>query len=525
MAIILFLIPLRPSKVFAQSPIPFTCGSPPGDTLPESLPRENAYCDEPGKIKYIAVNYHFIQDENGGHNFSETEDGYGNSGINGYEWAAMMIGQTNDQLSKNLQMWRPSGNSTQVLPIPFRFVLKDVFFHQDAQYWESSMTNIYSIHSLYKENDSDRLNTYDFLSTDYSGIATYTGGYSGVDGWVIYGQYPLYPLYQGGNLAHEYGHNLNLRHTWNLDDLCDDTPKGVLYNGENVQCYGHCDNGCSSLPPPSGSCAETEPWCCDWANVSNNMMDYNGYLPHAVTPCQIDRTEAALLSTQNDRIDECMDCPSPIPYFKALEWCSYCDYDHRYKYSNQICPGQLILDGRSTADESKYQVEICEFNIATQQCVNTPVASSWIDGDVQFINLGDLFPFYFKPSALGKTHKIILRADNECGPVGQFSKLVYVTNSPCDVIGVPTEPVDIAANPNPFTGGGTVDITRQIDGQCQVDITDYSGQVVQNLQPSLWMASGQTSYTFTLSTSPPGLYPVRVLLGSQVFYHMMIKLP
>ncbi len=342
---------------------------------------------------------------------------------------------------------------------------------------------------------------------------------------MTYGQYPLYPQYQGGLLGHEYGHNLGLRHTWNEFDQCDDTPEGVLYNGFNVQCYGHCDNGCGSTPPPVGSCAETYPWCCDWANVSNNMMDYNGYVPHAVTPCQINLTEARLLAAHNDRIDECLDCPRAIPFFKALEWCPSCDYDHRYKYSNQICVGQLILDARSTTDESKYQVEICQFNNSTQQCYNTPAVSAWIDGDVQFIDLDDLFPFYFKPSTLGKTHQIILRVDNECGPVGQYSKFVHVRSNTCYIIGVPNEPVDIFSISNPFTDGGTVIVTRHLDGQCQVDITDYSGQVAQNLQSAEWLSAGQSSYSFSLATSPPGLYPVRVMLGSQVFYHMMIKLP
>jgi hypothetical protein len=35
-------------------------------------------------------------------------------------------------------------------------------------------------------------------------------------------------------LNHEVGHTLNLRHTWNENDNCQDTPNGFIYNRPTI---------------------------------------------------------------------------------------------------------------------------------------------------------------------------------------------------------------------------------------------------------------------------------------------------
>ena len=85
-----------------------------------------------------------------------------------------------------------------------------------------------------------------------------------------------------GILNHELGHILGLRHTWNTNDFCPDTPR-------NANCWNF-DN--------------TAP--CDKA-VSNNLMDYNAY-QSAITPCQIRRMHDNIAKA-NSRLQRLMNWP------------------------------------------------------------------------------------------------------------------------------------------------------------------------------------------------------------------------
>jgi len=91
------------------------------------------YCNS--DMKYFRVNYHFIQDDNGNLNMTETDDGgLGFTNLNGYEYAEEMIKEANRQHSLNQDHFLKDANHTYtpIPEIPIRYVLAGVYFHQST---------------------------------------------------------------------------------------------------------------------------------------------------------------------------------------------------------------------------------------------------------------------------------------------------------------------------------------------------------------------------------------------------------
>lgn len=76
-------------------------------------------------------------------------------------------------------------------------------------------------------------------------------------------------------IMHEIGHNLGLRHTWNQNDGCDDTPMNPYHLNRSATGFQ-----CWALNEPATSKCDSLHKC------SNNMMDYNAY-QNALTECQL----------------------------------------------------------------------------------------------------------------------------------------------------------------------------------------------------------------------------------------------
>lgn len=205
--------------------------------------------------------------------------------------ARILVSDVNKRLRNNAKMNLPVGNSTPVLDAHIQLSLedKDVFIHYDeAPFFrkKGKNSNQYNrdIINRYIDDRRNYLNIFimpfdpieiksGVQRYDKSGIAL--GGSIKLAG-IIESGLPAWDY--GGLLMHELGHVLSLRHSWDNNDGCDDTPK-------HANCWSN-----TGEPP------------CDQVE-SNNFMDYNAHQA-AITPCQIKRMHAALATegTQQHRL-------------------------------------------------------------------------------------------------------------------------------------------------------------------------------------------------------------------------------
>lgn len=225
------------------------------------------------RMKYIRVNFHFMNSADGRYNMPEEE-------VTAYarEW----VNVVNSNLEKNMKMFLPLRNETPALPIPYRYVITPdpsvpgddgVYYHVDDELCFAIKTgrdrNISDKRAIkkYAVRDDSVMNI--FVQThhlDSIKSKTYKPDASGISlgsSVKIFGRWHERPSVWSlrGITNHELGHSLGLSHTWTGHDGCDDTP--VHPNCWNV----------SDTPP------------CDTMH-SNNMMDYNAHMA-ALTPCQI----------------------------------------------------------------------------------------------------------------------------------------------------------------------------------------------------------------------------------------------
>jgi hypothetical protein len=225
------------------------------------------------RMKYIRVNFHFMNSTDGKYNMPKEE-------VNNYarEW----INVTNSNLARNMQMFLPPGNKTPLLPIPYRYVITGdpsvpgdtgIYYHIDDELCyvvktgrERNISDTRVIKKYAVRPDSVMNIFVQTHQLDSIPSPTYKPDHSGISlgtSVKIFGIWFQRPTVWNvrGITNHEIGHSLGLAHTWQGYDGCDDTP-------DHPNCWNKTEE------PP-----------CDTL-YSNNMMDYNAHMA-ALTPCQI----------------------------------------------------------------------------------------------------------------------------------------------------------------------------------------------------------------------------------------------
>ncbi len=442
-------------------------------------------CTDTSLIKYIRINYHFMLRTDGTGNFTEYTDNDG-AFYNGYKRAEDVINKANEELASNNKMWRPSGNNLPKKLINIRYLLKGVYFHRDDDYFDTpfnynSPSEWGSLNANYGIGSDSVINIYSFPDIGVSGAASQVPQLITIHNIpaVVFNDWSVYDdevnkewsrQYAASLINHEIGHLSGLLHTWYGQDFCDDTPLGLYYNNQYTNCWA----------------TTTSPPCNDWANVSNNIMDYNQWFPHAYTPCQIGRMHNTLNSIHNNYLQSCDGCLPANAFFDI---------------SSENCKESVFLQGTASVNETRYRIKICRV-LGEGIAICTPIGqytSNWVTGTIGNIELHSFYNYTFQKN---NWYKIILEVENtDCPGISQMVKYTFIKNQDyCDEEdpGKPV-PVEVSISPNPVNSLIQVNYNVVASGNVGIYIVNFMGipqkTVVSPTQhtPGLYQASTEVS--------------------------------
>lgn len=217
----------------------------------------------------LRLNFHFLNTEDKTYNYSVDE---------GKNLIKQLIRNANLRLKTNHKMNLPIGNETPVCKPSYEYVLHSqpgddgIYFHYDDELCffanKGKFRNNYNsdVIEKYKIGLDSIINVF---VMPHIPVEKRTKGYKVSRTGVALGNaLKIAGLYETNKkpweiatlLNHEVGHILGLRHSWNTNDGCEDTPR-------HSNCWSSSETG-------------------DCAVASNNVMDYNNS-QMAWTPCQL----------------------------------------------------------------------------------------------------------------------------------------------------------------------------------------------------------------------------------------------
>lgn len=452
--------------------------------------------DEP--ILHIPVNIHFVMTLDGKGNFSETGDGDGDM-YNGYQRAEDIVNLANEQLEINYPVWAIQPTPA-VCDIRMRLVLQGVYFHRTnhslvstspVQYDRSAFWAFINSNMVNPGTESNCFFFNNELDDGTSGQAN--GAHVTVlSDWLNYINHEKptlntsnpnfwYRNFAARVLLHEIFHNSGLwAHPYQIDP-CDDTPT-------LPPCWNYVENG----PPP----------CNDWANISNNLMDYNQWINEwSLSPCQICRLHeyAPLILIQDENEGEC----APLSAFFDLP--------------SQVCGTyqlQVWMQGSASYNENSHFIEIYEVSSVGSTTVAGNYQSDWFDGPVGRINLGSYIDYTF---GCNKVYRVKLAVSNDCNDWDEMVRYV-TTKCICDVVGEPyEEEIDtLYVTPNPADINFAVNYKLHIAQNLTLSVYDvYGGQLIGILKDQEWTDTDPHTHYWNVDAIPDGLYFVRAVTNTQ----------
>jgi hypothetical protein len=339
-------------------------------------------------------------------NFTESGDGFTKNGPNGFIRAEEIINKANSECATGAKQWRQLPGfiyPEEGIPYPWQYHLVGTYFHRNNAAYNLTM-GISAIHDLCDVDGENVLDIYMAPAFGSANRPTWSGEANAIGGakkfHFMYDYYEVYisqgcrnwsTQYTAQTLNHESGHNFGLRHVWSGDDI-DDTPKGTPYSrryfpSSPTNCY-NANVNCWKYNGKSHPCGSDPELCDDWANISNNLMDYNEQFPHALSPGQIQRTNADLISDGNSYVHSCNGCNPANAFFLMNDVYTICE---GLNLGNSV-----ILNGQGSFNKTQYSFEICEVNPSNpSQCVGLNYfTSGWIfNAKVDKIDLTDYYTF------------------------------------------------------------------------------------------------------------------------------------
>ena len=480
---------------------------------------------------YISVNVHFfLNDDCTGMLATASGEVIDLSPENAFNVAEQLVNSANEYfkimsdntLGLNYQ-WNAAENNvpvTEAQCIPFRYVLKGTRIH-----CKSSKQNIgtyYSHISDFILNNGSEINVF------ISNIDGSANGFSSVNS-----NYIATELVTGNWGAHvfnhEIAHALNLYHSFDKYDGCDDT--WWHYWEWDSDCNGtfdkwgyNCWNTINvidtlDLCNITNICAGgvIHP-CCSDSLKNNNLMSYSTWANQsqytALTPCQINRMLTNLATFKCDFI-QVGGCPPPSAFVGIVP----------KPVNSNNCNACFYLN--SSYNESSYEMDILRPDgskiVSTGQlsgqagkyCIN-PKYDKWGN------------PYWPNGFVSGITYTIKLKVYNVCN---ESDETIYTFTLPPLCPPIIYEPNDtlkeliiVSITPNPTTSYVTVKYTTNTIGQMKVygmNLNTYSAYgIVRNTYETI---GEEQEFTLDVSGWPSGVNALVFEYNGELYFEQLVK--